>query len=171
MAYNTVFHIISAKMIQDYTEMDESDFYDNCEALGADRVSNRTAEDAKEDIERLAERLRKAGFEVTPEEPLEDGTTFYRFKTGDKVETLARKAQYFEPAYTALKRMVSETSLEAFASDGLEEYKLRMLIDNKGGDMVFFGDCIECVDTLDSFIRKLEPNREFYIAPETVYLH
>jgi len=171
MAYNTVFHIISAKMIQDYTEMDESDFYDGCEALGADRVSNRTAEDARDDVERLADRLRKAGFEVTPEEPLEDEPKFYLFRTGNEAETLARKAQYFEPAYTALKRMVSETSLEAFASDGLEEYQLRMLIDNKGSDMVFFGDGIECVETLDSFIRKLEPNREFYIAPETVYLH
>ena len=61
-------------------------------------------------------------------------------------------------------------SLETFASDGLEEYQLRMLIKNTDGDMVYYGDWMETTLTLDGFIRRLTPGSAYCIAPETVYM-
>lgn len=168
MSRGIVYHIVTD--LDGYTAMDESDFYDSLGALGVDRVANQHAEDAKNSVERLVERLQKAGFAVAPIN-FED-EDFFSFTTGDEEETLARKSQYFAPAFAAFQKLASSTSLETFASDRNEEYELRRLIDNRMGDGVYYGNGLyEEFHSMDSFIRKLTPNTTYYIAPETVYMH
>lgn len=168
MSRGIMYHIGSEGEIGNYTAMDESDFYGSCAALGVDHVLNQTPEDAKTSVGNLVSRLWAAGFRVKLSV---DPEGFYFFRTGDEAELIVCKCKYFAAAFTSLKKMICSMSLETFASDGPEEFTLRSLIDNNSGDAVYFGDYLEAAYSLDSFIRKLEPNKGYYIAPETVYLH
>lgn len=164
-----IFHIISERGIDNYTAMDASDFEEHIEGLCVESVQNQHPKDAKASVERLVSRLQSAGFAIETTTGPED-EKFYVFHTGIEEETLARKCQYFATAFAKLQEMVRQMSLETFASDGTEEYELRMLIKNTYGDMVYYGDWMEDSYSLDGFIRQLTPNSTYYIAPETVYM-
>lgn len=163
------FHIISESKIDNYTAMSASDFDEYVESMGIESVQDQHPVDAKNSVERLISRLRSAGFEID-ETFGPDEEKFFVFRTGSEEETMARKCQYFAAAFAKLQEMVSQMSLETFASDGLEEYQLRMLIKNTDGDMVYYGDWMETTLTLDGFIRRLTPGSAYCIAPETVYM-
>lgn len=170
MGRGIIYHIGLASKIEDYDMMDESHFYSRLEALDIDYITNQASHEAKESIARLVSRLRAAGFKVELSmDPHYE--SFYFFNTGDEDELTVCKSGYFAAAFTSLQKMVNSMSLETFASDGQEEFTLRNLINNKIGDAVYFGEMYEDVYSLDSFIRKLSPNKSYYIAPDTIYMH
>lgn len=170
MSRGIMYHVGTERGIGDYTAMDESDFYESLGALGVDYVKNQHAENAKESVQNLVSRLCNAGFKgKLATDPDYEG--FYFFDTGSKDELLVCKSKYFAGAFASLQKMVNEMALATFASDGSEEFVLRSLISNEAGDAVYFGEYLEAAYSLDSFVRKLEPNITYYITPETVYLH
>lgn len=170
MSRGIMYHIGTENEIDNYTKMDESDFYGSTSSLCVDYVKNQAPEEAKNSVEALVSRFQAAGFKVEQStDPALEG--FYFFKTGDEAELTACKSGYFAAAFASVQKMVNNMSLETFASDGPEEFMLRSLINNNSGDAVYFGEYLEAVYSLDSFVRKLSPNTGYYIAPETVYMH
>ena len=107
---NIIFHIIPEKMLDHYTTMDESDFYEHLESLNADSVQNQDPVDAKNSVERLVSRLQNAGLKVeTATGP--ESEEFYVFQTGNAEETKTCKCQYFAAAFAKLQEMVGQMSL------------------------------------------------------------
>lgn len=173
MARGIMYHI--AETSEAACGMDENYFYDSLDSLCVDFVQNRTQEEAKEDISNLVHALRCAGFTIGSytgtgpnDEPVPDCATIV---TGDEQTLHICKENYFRGKLDALKKAVSDLSLETFAEDTFATYNIRMLCEDTMDDAVYYGETYEGIHSLDGFIRRLSPNRVYYIAPETVLMH
>ena len=73
------------------------------------------------------------------------------------------KEKYFEQRYTSLKSMVSKLSFDDFISeDGFELYRIRKAIINRMDDYVY--ETEDSWKPLDTFVRELSVNTEYYIG-------
>lgn len=173
MARGTMFHITHSP--EDASSMSESDFYQDLDSLGVDFVRDNEPDVSKEEIDSLVERLRKAGFiietyipEDEHEEPMDPAPVII---TGNADSLEECKMNYFKNAFKVMQEKASAMTLKQFSSDTLDTYELRMMIENTMGDAVYYGDPYEAPYSMDGFIRRLEPNRKYYIDPNTVFMH
>jgi len=170
MSRGIIYHFGLISGIENFGEMDETDFYGQFGTLGVDGIWNQPAKEAKKSVGNLVARLWSAGFKVKlSTDPIYED--FHFFNTGNEAELIACKSKYFAVAFNSLKEMVHKMSLETFSADGPEEFIMRTLINNKAGDLVYFGNVYEDLYSLDSFVRGLRPDTGYFIAPETVYMH
>lgn len=67
---------------------------------------------------------------------------------------------------------MEKLTLEQFAAESPELWKVERLMRMRASDMVFFGNaCGDLSYTLDGAIRRFEPNTTHWPASNTVLLH
>lgn len=151
-------------------DFDENDLLgDAFDSIGADYIANEPAEQAALSCSSFAETLTRAGFPVASND-LPKGCAF-RFNSGMPGELRDRLCTYFSHYLDELKELVSNMTLEEFVTlDGV--WSLNPLIDDKFSDHVWFdlGNG-PAAYTMMGFLRRLEPDRTYYVSSHTVYLH
>ena len=161
MARGMIYHI--TKQREDLGLMSEDDFYGMTGALGCDYVEDCKDASARNALERLHMALWDAGMKVHC-----TGMERCWFSFHTPADISRAKSVYFEEKFKKMKQMADAITPEQFSSDSSEVYRLRMVIEDTFGDMVWDGYELH---TADRFIRKLEPDTVYYVADNTVYMH
>lgn len=152
--------------------IDASDFDDRLDALGADYAENYQSTDAARVTGELKSRFLAARFRVqdkTGELPI--GCAF-AFGTGSRDELKQAQIAWFRESIDALKSKVAGMSDEDFACDTAMPYALKELVDDRYGDAVYLDmGTGPAVNTLDRFMRCLQPGTTYFVDAAAVYLH
>jgi len=154
----------------DLPGIDESDFYDDLNTLGCDYVMNVTDEDAKYALERVAKALKKAGFTVQFENLPEDCA--FVLKTGDEAELKNCQKGWFHSYFDTFKQLAGTITLDEFACSDDAVYPIQTAMDDRYNDGVYLdmGTGPKFYRFM-SFVRKLQPNQEYFFENMCVLMH
>lgn len=168
MAKGTLFHITT-----DVTELGAykaSNFYEVLSELEADYVEDDSEENAEMGLEWLQECVKNFADISSVSNIL---SSAFMFTTPDK-GTLDRKRQaYLKSWYDNLQNAVLSLTLEDYASDSMELYELRQMLDMGITDMVYFENAGTgpSLCTMAKFIRTIKPDTAYYVSCNTILIH
>lgn len=152
----------------DVGSMTASTFDDMLDSMPADYASDCSDPEV---IGSFMKRLKSAGFAV---EPLDgDGPgQGYVLKAMPEDALLKAKASFFAPRLKELKSVVAGLSEDAFATDGDELLAIQRAVNDQYGDAVYLGCSFGAsFKTLDTAVRQLMPDTDYFVAPGTVLMH
>ena len=141
-------------------------FYGDEAAMQVEYFADRGPEEAERDLEILCDKLRAAKLDVIP---IDDG---YKLTTYDKANVETCQMAYFEKSLETLKEIVSRLSLKTFATDVTCPYDITQHIQDDYSDALHLDmGTGAATDTLDGFVRRLQPNTAYYISRNAILMH
>ena len=151
--------------------MSPDDFADCLGALSADYVIDADPKVAAEAVGRLKERLSAAGFAVKESETrAQTPEAAFSFETS--ADTDRKKDAWFKTDYDVLRRLVLDMTPKQFSCSTDYPYRIKEAADDAFGDLAYLDmGTGPALYTLPTFIRNLEPSRNFYVAPGVIYVH
>lgn len=78
------------------------------------------------------------------------------------------RERYFEERLKQLKNLVKNITIEQFSSDGMDEYNIRSLVQDKFDTYIQIESGLNC---LDSFVRSSQEDTLFYLGGIVYYHH
>lgn len=150
--------------------MSASDFEDCLDVMHIDSVLDQAPEDAADSIANLLSWIKTGKFEIIEKDLPEDCA--FIIKTGDAEQLAYCKRQLFARGFEELKKKLDFLSLDTFASDFIEIASIRDILENTYADAVYFdAGTGPGTYTLDGFMRRLEPNKTYFVSANTVWMH
>lgn len=152
--------------------LSECTFHDRLIDLGIDYVQQQAPEEAKERLDAFAKRLVNLGLTVIPITYEDwDGNTRdgYRMETGTPEQVKAAQRKFFRLRIDELKDMVLHLDEDRFCSDQGYAQDIKSLVKDDYDDVV--SSMTDEAQTMDRFIRYLEPGKTLYIGAEVILMH
>ena len=149
--------------------MSADDFFDSLDLLHVDSVADQAPEDCAKSLKSLLDWLEKAGFCIIQTGLPENCAAI--LKTGSARELENCKRKRFVKAFKTLKDKVTALSLDTFAADFVEVSSIRDILEDTHADAVYYDAGLgPGTYTLDGFMRRLEPDRSYFISANTVWM-
>lgn len=181
MTRGILYHVTTDKDLID--EVDAQDFSGHEKELSIEGFCNRNGIDANGDIVKLTSRLREAGFDIEAnqrsvvteitmngqEQTSCSHLVVYSIQTGDAKKLDVAKENYFRDAFENLRKTVDGMSIKTFATDPCSVCDIMRHVDDRYADAVALDlSSGALVYTMMQFIRRLAPNRTYYISTRTI---
>lgn len=175
MSRGIIYHVTTNP--DDLFTIDAADFTGQEQVFNVKNFSDRTNNEATQDILRLVNSLREAGFNFSVEQmkpypiPFDYECPVYILTTGNWAQVTACKENYFRPLLERLKTEVQKTNLTVFATDPLYPVKLQRNLNDNYSDVICLSTVTRNVPMpVHTFIRELEPETRYYIDARTVLM-